>query len=114
MTADNYIKHNLPFYHITKMEYLDSILQNGLLRSRITGARFGICVVRSNADDIISEIIDCQLQETGKEMYAVIKLLPHDHNISVSDISIDPIDEVISPICNYSKGAYTYSRKRYY
>jgi hypothetical protein len=101
MKADDYITQNLPFYHITKMECLDSILQNGLLKSRKKGARNGICVVRTDADDIISEIIDRQLQETGEELFGLIRLFPQNHNISVFDFSTDPIDEEISPICNY-------------
>lgn len=101
MTVQEYIDNNLPFYHITNMESLDSVLQEGLLRSRKPGARFGICVVRSDADDIISEIIDCQLQEDGTELYALISLFPEKHNISAADISRDPINEAIGPMCNY-------------
>lgn len=101
MSVEEYINQNLPFYHITKMEYIDSVLQTGLLKSRNSGARFGICVVRSDADDIISEIIDCQLQEFGTELYALISLFPKKHNISVFDVSKDPINEAIGPMCNY-------------
>lgn len=101
MTVQEYIDNNLPFYHITNMESLDSVLQEGLLRSRKSGVRFGICVVRSDADDIISEIIDCQLQEDGTELYALISLFPEKHNISAADISRDPINEAIGPMCNY-------------
>lgn len=101
MTVQEYIDNNLPFYHITNMGSLDSVLQEGLLRSRRSGARFGICVVRSDADDIISEIIDCQLQEDGTELYALISLFPEKHNISAADISRDPINEAIGPMCNY-------------
>ena len=101
MTVQEYIDNNLPFYHITNMESLDSVLHEGLLRSRKSGARLGICVVRSDADDIISEIIDCQLQEDGTELYALISLFPEKHNISAADISRDPINEAIGPMCNY-------------
>ena len=67
MTIEEYINRNLPFFHITKMENVDEILRIGLLLSKESGARHGICVVRSEADDIISEIIDCQLQVDGLE-----------------------------------------------
>ena len=101
MSIEEYIEANLPFYHLTNMDFLDSILKTGLLRSRKSGCRFGICVVRSKEDDIISEIIDCQLQETGKEKFALIELLPKDNDITVDDVSIDPVSDIIAPMCNY-------------
>lgn len=101
MSIEEYIEANLPFYHLTNMDSLDSILEAGLLRSRKPGCRFGICVVRSRTDDIISEIIDCQLQETGKERFALIELFPREQDITATDVSIDPINDIIAPMCNY-------------
>lgn len=101
MSIQEYIEADLPFYHLTKMNSLDSILENGLLRSREPGCRFGICVVRSMEDDIISEIIDRQLQQTDSDMFALIRILPREKNIIADDVSEDPIDEEISPMCNY-------------
>jgi len=101
MSIEEYIEANLPFYHLTNMEYLDSVLENGLLRSRKSGCRFGICVVRSMEDDIISEIIDCQLQVTGKEKFALIEIYPKERMITADNVSEDPIGDEISPLCNY-------------
>lgn len=101
MSIQEYIEANLPFYHLAKMENLDSILTDGLYMSTISGRRHGICVVRSMKDDIISEIIDRQLQETGRERFALIELHPREKGITADDVSIDPIDEIISPMCNY-------------
>lgn len=101
MSIEEYIEANLPFYHLTNMDSLDSILEAGLLRSRKPGCRFGICVVRSRTDDIISEIIDCQLQETGRERFALIEFFPKENGITANDVSIDPVNDVIAPMCNY-------------
>ena len=101
MSVEEYIEANLPFYHLTTMDCLDSILEAGLFRSRKSGCRFGICVVRSMEDDIISEIIDCQLQITGKEKFALIELFPKEMDITADDVSIDPVDDTIAPMCNY-------------
>ena len=101
MTVNEYIDQNLPFYHITNMVSLDSVLKSGLQRSLKPGSRRGICVVRCKNDDIISEIIDRQLQCNGSEKFALIELFPNEKNITAADVSKDPIDEAISPICNY-------------
>ena len=106
MTIQEYIDGNNPFYHITNMESLESILNNGLFSSSQSGCRHGICVVRSIAEDIIAEdiiaeIIDRQLQNTGHETFAIIKLLPSRHHFTAKEVSEDPIDEVIAPMCNY-------------
>lgn len=41
------------------------------------------------------------MQESRKDEFALIKLLPHKHNITVCDFSEDPINEPIAPMCNY-------------
>ncbi len=101
MSIQEYIEANLPFYHLTNMDNLESVIETGLLRSRKTGCRYGICVVRSKEDDIISEIIDCQLQITGTERFALIEIFPKEKNITADDVSEDPIGDTISPMCNY-------------
>ena len=103
MTVQEYIDNNLPFYHITHMATLDSIRERGLLASNNPGSRHGICVVRSMEDDIIAEIIDRQISPflEARQFYAIIRLLPEKHQIAANEISMDPIDEPIAPMCNY-------------
>ena len=103
MTVREYVDGNNPFYHITNMDNLNSIREGGLLASSNPGSRHGICVVRSMEDDIINEIIDRQLSTLMEERqsYAIIRLLPKNHDIATNEVSKDPINEVIAPMCNY-------------
>ena len=103
MKIEEYISKNYPFYHITPMENLESIKQNGLLRSEST-TRNGICVVRTSDDDIINEIIDTQLNKIGTlegTLYALIKLRPLKHKISADVVTADPIKEKNKKLYNY-------------
>lgn len=101
MSVEEYINQNLPFNHITKMESLDTILAEGLLRHKTVR---GICVVRSDANDIICEIIDRQLYTLDVDrttMFALIKLTPVKHNIKICEIVEHPNDEEAAPLYNF-------------
>ena len=101
MSVDEYINQNLPFYHITKTESLDTILQEGLLRCKT--AR-GICVVRSEAKDVICEIIDRQLYTLDVDRstkFSLIKLTPQKHNIQACEVIEHPKDEEAAPLYNF-------------
>lgn len=103
MTVQNYIEQNRPFFHITKMDNIESILANGLQR-RFSHSRNGICVVRTDAEDIINEIIDSQLYDMETDpntKYCLIKILPNKHGITVSDVAEDPINEKMRHAYNY-------------
>lgn len=103
MKIEEYINKNYPFYHITPMDNLESIKRNGLLRSEST-TRNGICVVRTNDDDIINEIIDTQLNKIDTPegtLYALIKLSPLKHKISADIVTADPIEEKNNKLYNY-------------
>lgn len=101
MTVQEYIDQDFPFYHISNIYNKDNILRDGLFSSNRKDCRHGICVVRSMEDDIISEIIDRQLQNSANDRFMLIKLQPGAHGIRPTDVSIDPADEVISPMCNF-------------
>lgn len=101
MSVKEYINLDLPFFHITKMDTLDSILNEGLLREKTVR---GICVVRSDADDIISEIIDCQLYTLDVERetkFALIKLTPSKHQIHTDEVIMHPNNEPAAPLYNF-------------
>ena len=103
MSVDEYITNDFPFYHITKMENLESIKQEGLLRSKSI-TRDGICVVRTNNEDIINEIIDTQLHTVGvpdDTLYAIIKIVPSKHNISACMVTPDAVEEPNASLYNY-------------
>lgn len=103
MSVEEYISQNQPFYHITKMESLDSILHEGLLRCK---TKRGICVVRSDADDVVYEIIDRQLHTLNVDdqtTFALIKLTPQKHGIQFSEVIEHPNDEVAAPLYNFIK-----------
>ena len=103
MSIDEYIAKDFPFYHIAKMENLESIKRSGLLKSK-SKSRNAICVVRTSDDDIINEIIDCQLHtidEPDNTLYALIKIIPKKHGITADVVSQDPIDEENSSLYNY-------------
>lgn len=101
MTVKDYIEGNNPFYHLTPMNNISSILTNGLLMEK-SDTRKGVCVVRTCANDIIYEIIDtmiCTMDNSVK--YALIKIEPKKHGICEKDITRDPTGEGIAPLCNY-------------
>lgn len=99
MTVRQYVDENRPFYHITPKENLDEILEKGLLKEK-TKTRDGICVVRSDADDIIYEILDTQLNDRILPYhqlieleYILIKIQPKKHHIFANQVAEDPIKE---------------------
>ena len=101
MTVQGYIENNFPFYHITRMTYLCSILDKGLLRNM---TKRGICVVRSDAEDVIYEISDRQLHTLDVDditTFALIKLSPQKHGIMASEVIEHPNDEVAAPLYNF-------------
>ena len=103
MSIDEYISQNHPFYHITPMKNLKSILQGGICKSK-SKTRDGICVVRTSDDDIIHEIIDTQLQEIDcqeEQLFALIRLCPEKHHITAADVTEDPIQEGNKCLYNY-------------
>ncbi len=102
MSVEEYISLNLPFYHITKTESLETILEEGLLRNKTVR---GICVVRSDADDVICEIIDRQLYTLDVDRntkFALIKLTPTKHNIQACEvIEHQKEEEMAAPLYNF-------------
>lgn len=96
MTISEYINQNGPFYHITPTNNLLSILENGLERRTCAG----ICVVRSDNPAIWENIINSQLDYS--EYYAVIKLEPFKHNITINEVAPDSSEqETTGPLQNY-------------
>jgi len=96
MTLSEYINQNRPFYHITPISNLPSILESGLERRTCAG----ICVVRSENPAIWQNIINSQL--VFSEYYAVIKLEPSKHNITINEVAPDSSEEeTTGPLQNY-------------
>lgn len=101
MTVQEYIENDHPFYHITRMNYLCSILEEGLLRNK---TKRGICVVRSDEEDVLYEIIDRQLHTLDVNdltTFALIRLTPQRHGILASEVIEHPNDEVAAPLYNF-------------
>lgn len=96
MTIQDYIQADRPFFHITAMRNLPSILKNGLEARRCGG----ICVVRGNSENILKEVIS-QINDTGQRSFAVIKIIPSKHKITANIICEDTADELIAPLHNY-------------
>lgn len=101
MTVREYVEGNNPFYHLTPMINISSILSNGLLMEK-SNTREGICVVRTCADDTIYEIIDTMICTMDSSVtYALIRIEPKKHGICEKDITRDPTGEGIASLCNY-------------
>lgn len=103
MSIEDYISQNYPFYHITPLTNLESILTAGLQKAK-SKTRDGICVVRTSDEDIINEIVDTQLQEyneTQEQIFALIRLRPKKHNITADVVAADPVSEDNSHLYNY-------------
>lgn len=96
MSIQDYIKSNMPFYHVTPMSNLDSILESGIKK----GGCNAICVVRSKDKGIIDEIIR-QINVGGECRFAVIKILPQKHGISADMVCEDNVEEPTAPLHNY-------------
>lgn len=96
MTIQDYIERNLPFYHITPMSKLPSILKEGLKSIR----RKPICVVRNCREPIINEICR-QIDTEGENNFAIIKIQPKEKGINADMISEDSVDEPTAPLHNY-------------
>lgn len=100
-TIDEYVDGNNPSYHVTPMENLDGILERGLLASRCVR---GVCVVRSQAYDIIAEIIDCLLHTmnvSDNTKFAIIKLTPKKHHFTSKEIAEDNSGVQSAALYNY-------------
>lgn len=103
MKVDIYIRNNFPFYHLTKMDNLEYIMYYGLRKS-MSKSRSGICVVRTLDEDVINEIIDCQLHtlcEGDDTSYALLKITPKKHGITADVVAPDPISERNNSLYNY-------------
>lgn len=87
MTIDEYIYQDLPFYHLTPSNNIESILKEGL-----KGRNHLIFVVRSEETKVWNAII-AQMNTEGDESFAVIKLIPSKHHISAENIISDNINE---------------------
>ena len=71
MTVQEYIDNDLPFYHITPIINIKSILQYGI-QPRSCGA---ICVVRGDDEEIWEDIISTQLAKLDKNIeFAIISI----------------------------------------
>lgn len=97
MTIEEYIENDLPFYHITLLSNMDSILQKGLL-PKICNA---ICVVRSDEKIVWDNIIATQFPTGIKQKYCIIKLTPNRHRINTENVAEDSTEEPTQPLHNY-------------
>lgn len=97
MTVDEYLKRNLPFFHITPYSNLSSILKTG----RLKAGKNGICVVRSFKTSIIDEIVCRQINTMDEKQFSIIKLLPQEKNITLEEICEDSVEERTAPLHNY-------------
>ena len=97
MTIQDFIRDDCPFFHITGVSKLPSILSDGLKAKRCNA----ICVVRSQDRNVLNEICR-QVCNTGKDrLFAVIKLTPSKHGITADMISEDSVSEITAPLHNY-------------
>jgi len=96
MTIQEYVAHDSPFYHVTRMENLPLILETGLKAKRCNA----ICVVRNCDRDIVYEIIRQIISRTD-ESYAIIKIIPSKFGITADMICEDGVEEVTAPLHNY-------------
>ena len=97
MTIQEYIDMDAPFYHISLLSNMDSILKNGLLPKTCNA----ICVVRSNEKIVWDNIISTQLPSGIEQKYCIIKLSPRKHGIIADNVAEDSIDEPTQPLHNY-------------
>ncbi|MBR3775379.1 MAG: hypothetical protein IKL12_04650 [Alistipes sp.] len=100
MRVQEYIENDFPFYHITPVQNIPSILENGL-----TSRKRPICVVRTDNADVWNEIaarqLSCDLDGNEYKDFAVIRLLPSKHNISWELVRPDNIGEPTAHLHNY-------------
>ena len=99
MTVQEYIELDLPFFHITPIENKESILKYGLHRGKHFNA---VCVVRSDEDVILHDIIISQLSNIDDDRdFIVIKLIPSIHQIKAIDVSPDDVSDPTNSLHNY-------------
>ncbi len=97
MTIQEYIEKDGPFYHISLLSNMDSILKNGLLPKTCNA----ICVVRSGEQIVWDNIIATQIPGGIKQKCIIIKLIPSKHGIGVNNVAEDSITEPTTPLHNY-------------
>ena len=96
MSIQEFVNSNQPFYHVTSMSNVDSILKNGIKKGRLNA----ICVVRSMENSILDEVIR-QINVSGEKYFAVIRILPQKHNVIADIVCEDTVDEPTAPLQNY-------------
>lgn len=96
MTIQEYIERDYPFYHVTKMALLSSIIENGLEARRCNA----ICVVRNCDRDILYEIIR-QVRKNVYDTFAIIRIIPSMFGIDADMICEDSVDDITAPLHNY-------------
>ena len=104
MTVEEYLSSDLPFYHITPIKKVETILAEGLknLPNSIKQCP-GICVVRSENDEVLNIIAGEQLSGNGDSEFCVFKLIPSKHGITYEVIAPDNISEDTAALYNYIK-----------
>lgn len=95
-TIQEYIDQNCCFYHLTPHSNLQSIKEKGLRK----GLNGGISVIRSIAPEVLQYLMG--EIETGEGQYAIIRLSPKKHGITVEVLCEDTATgDRIAPLQNY-------------
>lgn len=95
MTVEEYLKNNLPFFHITPLRNKEIILMEGIKRRGKD-----ICVVRTDDLEILYTIIEAGLINFGEE-YCVFRIEPLKHDIKVYEVYRDRVTDATHPLHNY-------------
>lgn len=95
MNINEYLKKNLPFYHITDVSNLLSVLKDGLTNK---GNPQGVCTVRSSDMRIIKWIAYTQL---NLNKFCVFKIEPEKFDLEAKDVKFDITSEYTNPLHSY-------------
>ena len=102
MTVEEYLSSDLPFYHITPIRKVETILTEGLKNlPNSINQRCGICVVRTDNDEVLNIIAGEQLSGDGDCDFCVFKLIPSKHGITYEFVAPDNILEDTAALYNY-------------
>ena len=102
MTKQEWIDHDLSFYHITHTRNLPGIYQSGL---QDRNGR-GICVVRTNNELIVRYICEMMLNINNDLDYSIIEIRPSQIDLLAAEILNDGVEECTDPLHNYINRAH--------
>jgi len=97
MTIQEWINQNLSFYHITPTRNLINIYDSGIENRNGRG----ICVIRTNNEQIVRYICEMMLIAEGDSDFSIIEIKPNDIQLTAIEVINDNVVELTNDLHNY-------------